>query len=278
MARHNIQLAGATLAVVLGLTACGGGVGASSVSASCIPAHQFPTHTAGVLTVATYDLPPFSKLVGNDIQGVDGELVKEIARMECLTVNPLPSATAAIVPNIQAGRADVAVGDWYRTAARAEAVDLSDPLYTDQMGLISKDGLSVLADLKGKKVGTVDGYLWVADMKKYLGGDLTVYPTPLNMYQDLKAGRIQVSIDSFGSGKYNNKDLKVSVAAPDPAVAASQKGAQTAFPIPKNKPELLKAINEDIAAMHKSGKIAEILKNNGLDVSAADTGEPRLIN
>jgi len=266
----------AAVALASTLAACGGSSG-TSVAADCTPAHEFSTIEEGTLTVALYDLPPFAKLDGKAITGVDGDLIKAIAEKECLTITAKPAATAAVIPMVQSGRADVAVADWYRTAERAEIVALSDPLYTDQMALISEDGISDIAALKGKKVGTVDGYLWVADMKKFLGGDLKVYSTTLNMNQDLKAGRIEVGIDSFGSGKFNNKDLQVKVAESNPEVAASQEGAQASFPLPLDNKELLAAINADIAELHSNGELAKILVANGLDASAADTGAPRLI-
>lgn len=266
----------AALAMAGTMAACGG-ASDSTVSANCTPAHDFSTVNKGTLTVALYDLPPFSKLDGKSISGVDGDLINAIAKKECLTVTAKPAATAAVIPMVQAGRADVAVADWYRTAERAKIVALSDPLYTDQMAIISKSGITDIATLKGKKVGTVDGYLWVGDMKKFLGGDLKVYSTTLNMNQDLKAGRIDVGIDSYGSGKFNNKNLKVEVAQSNPNVAASQEGAQASFPVPLSNKKLLAALNEDIAELHKSGNLAKILTKNGLDASAADTGAPRLI-
>ncbi len=266
----------AAVALTGTLAACGGGSD-SSVAADCKPAHEFTTIKKGTLTVSLYDLPPFAKLDGKAITGVDGDLIKAIAKKECLTITAKPAATAAVIPMVQSGRADVAVADWYRTAERAKIVALSDPLYTDQMALISQSGVSDINELKGKKVGTVDGYLWVADMKKFLGSDLKVYSTTLNMNQDLKAGRIEVGIDSFGSGKFNNKDLKVEVAGSNPEVAASQEGAQASFPVPLSNKKLLAAINADIADLHSSGELAKILVDNGLDASAADTGAPRLI-
>ena len=277
MQLRHITLAAAALATIASLSGCGGGDNTSTVSKDCEPAHTFKTVKKGTLTVSTYDLPPFSKLEGKTITGVDGDLIKAIAEKECLTITAKPAATAAIIPTVQAGRSDLAVGDWYRTAERAKIVALSDPLYTDQMALISEDGVTDIGELKGKKVGTVDGYLWVNDMKKFLGGDLKVYSSTLNMNQDLKSGRIEVGIDSYGSGKFNNKDLKVEVAESHAEVAASQEGAQASFPIPLDNKELLAAINEDIAELHKSGDLAKILTDNGLDASAADTGSPRLI-
>lgn len=258
------------------LTACGT-ASSGTVSASCKPAHKFTTATKGTLTVASYDLPPFSKVDGTKLTGVDADILNKIAKRECLTVSLMSVATAAVIPTVQSGRADVGAGDWYRTAERAKIVSLSDPLYLDQMAIISKDGADQVSALKGKKVGTVDGYLWDSDLKTYLGGNLKVYSSGLNMYQDLKAGRIQYATDSYGSASYNEKDFKIEVVKPDPAVAATEEASQSAFPVSKKNASLLTAMNADITAMHKDGEIAKILESHGLKASAADTGTPRLV-
>lgn len=279
MHKRPLAAAGAAIIAIAGLSACtedeenSGG----AVADDCKPAHTFKTIEKGKLTVSGYDLPPYGKLEGNTIKGVDGDLLAIIAKKECLELKPAWMGTAAVIPAVQNGRADVAVPDWYRTAERAEVVDLTDPMYLDQMGIISKDGVSEIPKLKSRKVGTVDGYLWVADMKKYMGSKMKIYPTTVDMNADLKAGRIDVGIDSPGSGKLNHPDRKVVVAKPFKPVAASLEAAQSGFPVSKKNPELLKALNEDIAEMHKSGEIAKVLTNNKLPASAAEVGSPRLI-
>lgn len=271
---RKILGAATALATVAALSACGGGT-SSAGGGSCTPKHQFETVKKGSLTVAFYDLPPFTKADGKKITGVDGEILDEIAKMECLDVAAQSMAAAAVIPTVQAGRADIAAADWYRTRARSEITTLSDPMYLDQMAIISKDGLTSVQALKGKKVGTVDGYMWVEDMKKLLGDSLKVYPSTQNMNQDIKAGRIDVGVDSYGSGVYNNPDLKVKVVDVDPAVAGTKEAAQSSFPMPRGKDPLAKAINEDIAELQRNGKIKEILVKHKLDASAADVGAPR---
>jgi polar amino acid transport system substrate-binding protein len=147
------------------------------------------------------------------------------------------------------------------------------------MGIISKQGVSAISDLEGKTVGTVDGYLWVADLQALLGDKLRLYPSAVNMNQDLAAGRIDIGVDSYGSALQTQKDtgMKVEVAQSDPRVAASQEPAQAGFPMSKNNQEMLDAMNEVIADLHKNGRIAEILESYGLPSSAAETGDPRLI-
>jgi polar amino acid transport system substrate-binding protein len=275
--RHFPIAAAVVLAVGASLTACGGSGGSGAAASGCKPAHEFSTVEKGTLTVSTFDLPPFTKVDGKNLTGVDGDILKAVAKKECLSVTAKPMGTAAVIPTVQAGRADVSAGDWYRTAKRAEVVSLTDPLYTDQMGVISKEGVTKISDMVGKTVGTVDGYLWVDDIKKVLGSSVKVYPNSLNMVQDLKAGRIDIGIDSFGSAKFSNPQLKVTVAEPDQRVAASLEGAQAAFPTVKSNSALLAALNANIAELHSSGELVKILEAHGLPASAADTGAPRLI-
>lgn len=266
-----------TVALAAGLAACGDD-SETSVADGCKPAHpDIETIKEGTLTVAGYDGPPLSKMERDKITGVDGDIVAEIAKLECLDIEPMPLAPAALIPAVEAKRADMAVGGFIRTAERTKIVNLTDPNYLDQMGIISEDGISAIPDLKGLKVGTVDGFFWVEDMKKYLGSDLKTYAAAANMYQDMETGRIDIAIDSYASGVYLAKGLKVEVAEPFDEVAASMEGLQTTFPVHLENDSLLTALNEDVAKLREDGTLAEILTANGLDPSAAEPGEPRLV-
>jgi polar amino acid transport system substrate-binding protein len=135
----------------------------------CKPAHQFNTVAPGKLTVAIYEYPPFTTISPDGtIGGVDGEIAKKFAAENCLTIVPAVVDPAATVQYVLSSKADVATGDWYRTAERAKVMGLSYPTYLDQMGLYSKAGLTTVDSLIGKKVGTVSGFLWVAEPQDVL--------------------------------------------------------------------------------------------------------------
>lgn len=289
--RATTGLATAALASIL-LAACAGS-SPDAPSEDCVPEHSFETISDGFLTVSTYILPPFSTVKGQEVdavdgvplthggelEGVDGEILKEFAAKECLEIQVSTTAAAAVIPAVRAGTADIGSGDWYRTAERAEIVGLSDPVYSDQMGIVSADGISDVAELQDRKVGTVLGYLFVADLRDYLGDGLVLYNSPVTMYQELKAGRIDAAIDSVGVGESYTEgtDLQSVVAEPSEAVAASLEPAQSAFLVQQGKDDLLVAINAHIEQLRASGRLAEILEEHGLDGSAAEPGEPRLI-
>lgn len=249
----------------------------------CTPKHKFETIEAGTLTVAVTTYPPHSYIDDSGVmKGIDGDIANEFAKRECLKVKAITVDPAAAIQYILSGQADVTIGAWYRTAERAKVLNLSAPLYTDQMGIYSKEDFKNVSDLEGKPVGTVQGYLWVADLKTLLGDSLKLYPNSVNMQQDLKSGRIAVAVDGYSTGVVAAQqgalgDVKVNVAAPDDRVKATKEAAQTAFPYSIKAKELGEALDADIADMHSDGTIVKILKAHGLDGTAAETGAPRLV-
>lgn len=256
----------------------------SAASASdCTPAHTFETLVPGKLTVTVYDAPPFST-TGNGVTfgGVDADILKVIAEKECLEIAPVVVDPAAAIQYVIAGKADIAAGDWYRSVARSKVMGLSFPTYLDQMGIYSRDGISKVDDLVGRKVGAVSGYIWVPALQKLLGNDLKLYPNPVALAQDLDGGRIDVAVDSYGTGVYAQKrggypGITIKVSEPDERVPASVEPPQANLPFSKNNEGLGEALNELLKTMHSSGQIATILSENGLDPSGADVGEPRMV-
>lgn len=265
------------------LALCAAVAGSAQAMAECKPSHSFETLTPGVLTVAAWVFPPYSVPGPNqELGGVDGEIIKQIAARECLSIKASVLDPAAAIQSVVTRRADVVIGDWYRTVERGKVLGLSAPLYLDVMGIISKQGYATLGELEGKRVGTVQGYLWVNDLKKVLGDNLVLYPNPVAMAQDLASGRIEAGIDSHAvavvsqqKGAYQGASIKVS--APDPRVKATEQPGQTAIPYMLSNTELGKALDANIQALHGSGEIARILEAHGLDRQAAEVGAPRLV-
>lgn len=264
----------------ISLLACATAVQAAG---SCTPAHKFQTIKAGVLSVAMWNFPPYAIPVNEtDAKGVDGDILKLIAAKECLTLSYTDLDSAAVIQSVVSGKADLAMGDWYRTATRAKALGLSAPMYLDQMGIVSKDGLNTIAAMQGKRVGAVQGDLWTPDLQKVFGSSLVVYPNPVAMGQDLAAGRIDAGANSYAGSLYSQKQggfglLKITTVKPDPRVPATTEPGQTTLPYAKGNQSLGEALSADIEALRQSGEIARILKNNGLDPSASNVGAPRMI-
>jgi len=270
---RNAALAATT--ILFGLSAVSG------AQAACTPKHKFPTIVTGELTVAASIYAPYSTMESTGIGGVDGDIVKKIAAMECLKVSATEVTSAAAVPSVISGRADITTGDWYRTAARAKVVGLTDPIYSDVTAIYSKAGLSTIEDLVGKQIGTVSGFLYVEDLRKLNGPGLHLYPNAVNLQQDVTTGRIDAAIDSLSTGVMAQKNgqmagVQLKVPPLDPRTP-SMAPAQSTFPYDKADEALGTALNEDIAALRKDGSIAAILKAHGLDPAAAEVGPPKLL-
>lgn len=276
----RLSAVGATVGVLaLVLSGCSSSADAQ-VDPSCTPLHSFKTITPGKLTVSTYDFAPHMKTDGNTISGVEGDLLSEIAKRECLTIAVEASGGAgAAIPAVQAGRSDLAAGDWWRTEARAKLVSLSDPIYLDQGALVSVAGYKTIAELEGKKIASVAGNLWNDDFAKVFGDKFAVYQDPEAVFNDLAAGRIDAIIDSVGAttARFESnpiKDAKVLPLQPDPRIPVSAHPGQLNWPTKLDNAELTTALNENIAELRKDGTIAKMLEKYGMDASAAEVGEP----
>jgi polar amino acid transport system substrate-binding protein len=272
--------AAASLALIL--SGCGG-ASTASVPADCKPQHQFTTVTPGTLTVAAYDFQPHLKIDGDRISGVEGDLINEIAARECLTVTLQSSGGAgAAIPSVQAGRADLAAADWWRTKARDKVVALSSPVYLDQGALVSVAGYKTIAELDGKKIASVAGNLWNEEFSRVFGDRFAVYQDPEAVFSDLADGRIDAVIDSVGATTARFADKPIQGAQivpmqPDSRIPVSAHPGQLNWPTNKGNPALTEALNANIEALRKDGTIAETLKKYGLDSSAAEVGAPDML-
>jgi|TARA_R110002033_G_scaffold8327_6_gene28674 polar amino acid transport system substrate-binding protein len=255
---------------------------ASGAAAQDCPT-DLETVSKGQLTVAVTTFAPYSFMnEKNELSGVDGDIVKAAAERLCLEVETLVVDPAAAIQSVMAGRADLTVGDWYRTAERAAVMSFTTPLYLDSMGIISTTGTDTVEDLVGQTVGTVQGYLWVQDLEKLLGDDLQLYSSSVNLQQDLRSGRIKNAVDGAATAQLavERGDLEgyqVSIAAPDDRIAASMQPAQVGFPMRKNAVNLLAALDVVLEDMKAEGMIVELLSSYGLSPEMADVGEPRLV-
>jgi polar amino acid transport system substrate-binding protein len=272
----GLSLAG-TL-TMFAMSACTSDGTVSSVPDGCKPAHKVDTVKEGVLTVAAVDIAPVSMPKDGAFDGVEADLLEKFAKQNCLALKVDTVSFAAAIPAVQSGRADVATGGFYRTAERSKVVGLSEPLYVDELAAVSADGIANVDDMKGLKVGTVDGYLWVPDAKKAFGSDLTVYPSDVEMKADLEAGRIAVGLDSLGAAQaLFGDDFEVVPLAQDDRVGATSEPAQIGFPVTLHNDSLLSALNDAISGWQQDDSIVKALESAGMPASLADVGAPRLL-
>jgi polar amino acid transport system substrate-binding protein len=272
----------ATLGLVVSLGWSGAASAKTAKAAACTPKHKnLPLIQPGTLKVAAYNLLPFSNVSGSNLGGADGDIVTDIAKMECLKLHIDLIAEGSIIPSIQSGRDDTGVGGWYRTAARAKIVNLSGPAYVDRAAFISKSGVSSMSKILADhmSVGSAAGTLWNASLQKALGSNFHIYSTDVGALQDVISGRLDVDVDSYAAEKLYVKTrhlhLKVAVAAPTPKVPEFAHPGQINYVTNLKAKALANAISADIITLRKEGKIRQIVVKNGFPASAANPGKPQ---
>ena len=270
----------AIMTSVLALTAL---VSASAFADDCKPAAAVKTVTPGKLTVGVDNYPPFAAITpDNQASGIDVLMVQTVAKQNCLEFVPVNLAPAATIQAVISGKSDIAVGAWYRSEDRSKVLGLSAPTYIDPMTVISKDGINTIDGMMGKKVGTVTGYVWNADLLKLLGDNFKTYPDEQTLNQDLEANRIDVGLDG-NSGPVEAqkagrlKGFKLMIAKPDERVGSSVAAPQSALLYTKDNTSLGKAIDGAIASMRKDGSLEQAVKDVGYDPAILNVGEPRLV-
>ena len=272
------SVGGVAIAASLLLAGCSS-AGESTVADDCEPRSGVETVKDGVLTVALTNTPPYSLEEDGSISGIDSDMVTEFAAEECLSIEFAPYTYATAIPAVEQARVDVALGGFYRTEARAEVVTLSEPLYLDELSVYSTEGFSSVDELLGKTIGTVEGYLWVDDLKNLPGTETRVYPDSLSLAQDLKAGRIDAALDGYGAATIatQGEDYKIEVLEEDDRVASTNEPSQTAVLFDPANEGLAEAFNELASEMREDGRLVDILAEYGLPASAAEVGDSRLI-
>ncbi|WP_419759873.1 transporter substrate-binding domain-containing protein [Acidisoma sp.] len=241
--------AGALAATVLGLT--------GQVPAQ---AKAFTQITYGV--DATY--PPFESLSpSGQFQGFDIDLGKAICaylKVRCVFVS---QTFDSIIPALQARKFDAILSSLSKTAARAKVIDFSTQMYDEPTSLIAKKGagLKPTADsLKGKTIGVESGTVQESYANTYWkpnGVNIVSYAGQDQVYSDLLAGRLDASLQDsveadFGFLK-TPKGAGYALVADITYDPKDVLGSYAAIGVRKDEPELLKNIDEAIAAIHANG-------------------------
>lgn len=254
------------------------------VSEDCTPRDSgLETITEGTLTVAQYEYVPFSMSEGpSDLTGLEGDVLTQFAEAECLTLSVTKGDSSAMITSVATGRADTTLGSWYRTAERAEKVRLSAPVVVSPFSSVTTEGVSTLDELAKLKIGVGQGLIGVEKLKELLGGNLSTYQNDDAVYEDIKAGRIDGTVQGFIAGhqyleKHGITGYKVTVLEADDRLPATLDPGQTNFPVSKDNEALGEALDSFIAELRDSGELDKIAEKYGLDAAVMHPGEPNLL-
>ncbi|ORE95574.1 extracellular solute-binding protein [Stappia sp. 22II-S9-Z10] len=221
----------------------------------------------GYMAIATEDnYAPFEIMEGDTPTGFTHDMVaalKEYADFE-IRQDILP--WSGLLAAVRAGKYDAAITGSIISTERLRVFDFAVPTASAQHYYIKRaddDRINGIADLDGLTVGVQAGSVLLSRlpeleaMLEESGGSMgrvveyTSYP---EIYEDLKNGRLDYTVNSIISAKSLIAERGDEFAMGEPV---SGPGFH-AYPVPKGNEELLEFINGFILEMKESGKLAEL--------------------
>jgi polar amino acid transport system substrate-binding protein len=176
------------------------------------------------------------------------------------------------IASVQSKRVDVMAGTMGWTEQRSKIMTLSDPIHYFKNGITQteKNNWSKLKDLEGKKVGTITGFSFIPELRKISGLQLALYDTSDAAVRDLLAGRIDAVIGDppvmqYAISRNPQWHIKFNAftdASPDFPLLTGL--GQVVFGFNKESPELVKAVNAEIAKLWQTCDLRKIGKTYGL--------------
>ncbi|NWA01831.1 ABC transporter substrate-binding protein [Pseudomonas gingeri] len=150
--------------------------------------------------------PPFNnKDASGNVVGFDkdiGDALCAKMKVECTVVT---SDWDGIIPALNTKKFDFLISSMSITADRKQAVDFTDPYYSNKLQFIAPKNVDFKTDkasLKGKVIGAQRATLAGTFLEDHFGDDISIklYDTQENAYLDLQAGRL----DGILADKYVN--------------------------------------------------------------------------
>jgi ABC-type amino acid transport substrate-binding protein len=269
---HSRGAALALVLLVLPVAGCGGGTATG-------PAKGLDTIDPGVLHVAAQPYMPYSAIRGGEIVGLDGEILAHVADRLHLKIEPQLTDFNGMLGSVQSRRVDITIGGVAWTKDRQKEGLFTDPPYYSPpaMGVAEGKHYSTIDSLRGARLGTVTGYVWVDSIKAVPGAKLGAYPTALGVFDDLASGRLDAGfLDPLLIVYYRQQrpDRKLETQYLQPPTAAQIKAHpeydyfapyQTSFYIPRQEPKLERAISREIDRMYSDGSMAALIAKWGGD-------------
>jgi len=266
---RRLSVAGVLVALLA--TACSGTSNAAG--------NTYGTIRPGVLSVAIEPYAPYTSMKGNGMVGLDADVLNAVAKKLHLSVSVKVTDFAGMLAGVQARRYDITLGGVAWTADRQRAGLFTDPPYYSPPAMAVRSGKTyrTVDDLRGLRLGTVQGYVWVKSIQQVPGAKLHVYPNVNGVLDDLKAGRIDVGfLDPLIilAAQRSRPDLKIRTEYLTPPTAAQVAAHpaysyfqpyMTGFYLPKQESRLARAISARIRAMYADGEMTVLVRKYGAD-------------
>jgi ABC-type amino acid transport substrate-binding protein len=270
------------------LAGCGSDGGGSKTAAK--GGARLDTLEQGKLKVAVESYMPYTAMRGGKLVGLDSEIIETVAQRLGLEVQPQLTDFNGMLGGVQSHRVDITVGGVAWSKERQAQGLFTDPPYYSPpaMGVRSGKRYATVNDLRGQRLGTVTGYVWVKSIKAVPGAKLGAYPNANGVFDDLGSGRLDVGfLDPLLITYYQKQrpDAKIQTQYLTPPDAAQVKEHpeyeffrpyMTSFYIPKQEPKLEQAVSAEIRKLYASGEMAKLIQKWGGDAQKFLTPSPEM--
>jgi len=193
---------------------------------------------------------------GGGLIGFEVELADALARRLGVRADFVQNDWQTLLPSLERGDFDVAMNGLEVTPARRARVAFTRPYYAFAETLVTRrdDGrVAGLADLRGRKVGTLDGCLAVDLLRAAPGVEMVLYEGVEEPYMDLERNRIDgVLLDNIIAARYG-------LPRPTLREAATIGTGVYAIAVRPDQPAVLTAVDGALAAVAADGELRAIL-------------------
>lgn len=203
---------------------------------------------------------PYEYMEGDKVVGIDAEIADALAAKLGLEAQVENMDFDAIISAVTAGKVDIGLAGMTVSEERLVNVDFSEPYVEAGQAIIVKEGseIKTVADLKDKIVGVQRGTTgdeYVSDDDNGVGvASVERYSNGPDAAQALLTDKIDAVV-------IDNEPAKKLVENAEGLVKLEENltSEQYAIAVPKDKPELLEAINSALKEMQDSGELQAIL-------------------
>ena len=157
--------------------------------------------------------PPFNLIdASGKATGFDVEIGQALCAKMKVECDVVTSDWDGIIPALNAKKFDFLIASMSITDERKQAVDFTDPYYTNKLQFIAPKGSDFKTDkdsLKGKVIGAQRSTIAGTWLEENLDGivDIKLYDTQENAYLDLASGRVDgVLADKFVNWEWLKSD------------------------------------------------------------------------
>ena len=202
-----------------------------------------------MVTEATF--PPYEFLRGREVVGVDVEVCRAVAEKLGKPLQVVNVDFDAVIAAVVGGRADLAAAGLTVTEDRKRNVDFSDPYLKTGIVVIYKKADPVLtgAACKGKRIGVQGGTTSDEYAVRELHEEPERFRSSAEAVVALKSGRCDVVICDLVLARNCIRGM------PELALSDPITTEEYAIAVRKDRPDLLRAINETLREIKADGRL-----------------------